>query len=184
MRRGAAVNEPLLRVSNLVKNFPVRGRRARRCRASRCTRSTTSVSRSAPARRWGWSVKSGCGKSTTGRCILRLIEPNSGEVWLEGRKRHRAQGQGARRATPRYADHLPGPVRLAEPADDGRRDHRRGADHPQTRQDARRRSRTASSSCCSWSASTPTTCGATRTNSPAASASASASPAPLRYRRN
>ena len=27
--------------------------------------------------------ESGCGKSTTGRCILRLIEPTAGEVWFE-----------------------------------------------------------------------------------------------------
>ena len=28
--------------------------------------------------------ESGCGKSTMGRCVLRLIEPTSGEVWFEG----------------------------------------------------------------------------------------------------
>lgn len=28
--------------------------------------------------------ESGCGKSTMGRCVLRLIEPTDGEVWFEG----------------------------------------------------------------------------------------------------
>jgi oligopeptide transport system ATP-binding protein len=34
--------------------------------------------------------ESGCGKSTTGRCVLRLIEPTAGEVWFGGRSVTRA----------------------------------------------------------------------------------------------
>src|SRR5215210_3273618 len=34
---------------------------------------------------FGLVGESGCGKSTTGRCILRLIEPTSGEVSIGGR---------------------------------------------------------------------------------------------------
>src|SRR5919199_1397837 len=34
---------------------------------------------------FGLVGESGCGKSTTGRCILRLIEPTSGEVRFDGR---------------------------------------------------------------------------------------------------
>src|SRR5215813_13731225 len=34
---------------------------------------------------FGLVGESGCGKSTTGRCILRLIEPTAGEVSFAGR---------------------------------------------------------------------------------------------------
>jgi oligopeptide transport system ATP-binding protein len=36
--------------------------------------------------------ESGCGKSTTGRCVLRLIEPTAGELWLEGQNITRLHG--------------------------------------------------------------------------------------------
>jgi oligopeptide/dipeptide ABC transporter ATP-binding protein len=73
----------LLEVTDLVKEFPVGGRFLRRSTTS--VKAVSGVSFSvAQGETLGLVGESGCGKTTTGRLLLRLLEPTSGSVRLDG----------------------------------------------------------------------------------------------------
>ena len=76
--------ELLLEVRDLVKHFPIR--RGLFGRPSGRVRAVDGVSFGVrQGEVLGLVGESGCGKTTTGRCILRLIEPTSGTVRFDGR---------------------------------------------------------------------------------------------------
>jgi peptide/nickel transport system ATP-binding protein/oligopeptide transport system ATP-binding protein len=73
---------PLIRLANLVKHFPVkRGY----FQPKSYVQAVNNISLSIYAgETYGLVGESGCGKSTTGRMVLRLIEPTSGSVFYKG----------------------------------------------------------------------------------------------------
>lgn len=78
-----AAGAPLLSARNLVKTFP--GRRTRTGRAAPAVRAVDDVSFDLrPGETLGLVGESGCGKSTTGRMLVRLLQPTGGSVTFDG----------------------------------------------------------------------------------------------------
>ena len=78
-------DERLLEVSNLRKYFPIRKGFLRKTVGY--VRAVDDISLYVnEGEAWGLVGESGCGKTTTGRCILRAIEPTSGEIMFRDQR--------------------------------------------------------------------------------------------------
>ena len=77
---------PLLSVQHLCKEFPVESGVFGKRFSKKSVHAVNDVSFDIyPGETFGLVGESGCGKSTTGRCIMRLTHPTSGTVLFEGK---------------------------------------------------------------------------------------------------
>lgn len=78
------MTESLLKVKNLKVHYPIFGGPLQRRKGS--VKAVDGVSFEIfKGETFGLVGESGCGKSTTGRAILRLIQATSGEIWFQGK---------------------------------------------------------------------------------------------------
>ncbi|MEV5634225.1 ABC transporter ATP-binding protein, partial [Micromonospora tulbaghiae] len=76
-RRAAPDSEPLLSVRGLTKHFPVR----QGLRSTGAVRAVDGLDFDVrPGETLGLVGESGCGKTTTGRMLVRLLEPTAGSI--------------------------------------------------------------------------------------------------------
>ena len=90
------MSEPLLKVVNLEKKFPIQRGLLKRTVGQ--IHAVDGVSfEIAHGETLGLVGESGCGKSTTARLILRLLDPTSGEIYFNGKEIHTLSRQEIRK---------------------------------------------------------------------------------------
>jgi peptide/nickel transport system ATP-binding protein/oligopeptide transport system ATP-binding protein len=97
----ASTDAPLLVAKDLVKDFPIRGGVFARTigKVSAVAGVSLEVHR---GKTLGLVGESGCGKSTTGRLLLHLIKPTSGEVTFDGLSIEKLKGKALADARRRF----------------------------------------------------------------------------------
>ena len=81
------MSTPLLKVSNLEKKFPIQRGFFKRTVGQIHAVDGISLEIN-PGETLGLVGESGCGKSTTARLILRLLDPTAGEIYFDGKEIH------------------------------------------------------------------------------------------------
>ncbi len=95
------MTEPLLRVSRLVKEFPARGSLLRK--SKQVVQAVSDVSFDLHRGETLSIVgESGCGKSTTARCVMQILPPTSGSVQFHGQELTELPDEDLRRLRRRF----------------------------------------------------------------------------------
>ena len=112
---------PVVEVENLKKHFPLQ--RGLLARTHAMVKAVDGVSFAInPGETLCLVGESGCGKSTVGKVLLRLLEPTEGTIRLDGEDITHLGKRRDAAASQAHADGVPGPVRVAQSAHGGRPD--------------------------------------------------------------
>ena len=99
----------ILRVENLVMEFPVKGTRQR-------VQAVSNISFDvADGETLGLVGESGCGKSTTGKAIMQLPAPTSGSVTFDGTNLTALKGEALRATRPKLQMIFQDPISSLNP---------------------------------------------------------------------